>query len=352
MYEGHLVGVVVPAYNEEGLVGDVIRTMPAYVDRMYVVDDASTDDTYAEIERAIEHANRTRDRETDRWSRTAVLLRHETNRGVGGAIKTGYQQAVRDGVDVVAVMGGDGQMPAEQLSKILQPVIDGRVGYAKGNRLITEEHQHEMPRFRYVGNVILSYLTKIASGYWGISDPQNGFTAISTEALERIDFEELYEDYGYCNELLVRLNVANVRVAEVPQPPIYGDEESHIRYSTYIPRVSMMLLRSFCWRLWRLSTTGLHPVALGYGIAGVLFAGGTTALMRCSGSAETESRSTLATVSLVTSIAVGLVAMILDRDGNRSLSTVVSAAEEPTADGQSDAEAPTEARNADTRSPR
>lgn len=350
MYDGHLVGVVVPAYNEVGLVGDVIRTMPEFVDRVYVVDDASTDDTYAEIKRASEHVNRTREAETDsgRWSQTVVPLRHETNRGVGGAIKTGYKKAVRDGVDVTAVMGGDGQMPPEQLSKILQPVVDGRAGYAKGNRLISPARQHEMPRFRYLGNNILSYLTKIASGYWGISDPQNGFTAISMEALERIDLDALYEDYGYCNELLVRLNVANVRVAEVPQPPVYGDEESHIQYSTYIPKVSTMLLRSFCWRLWTLVTTSLHPVGLGYVTAGVLFTGGITALVRSLWSTEAESRSTVATVALVASFVAGCVAMVVDRDVNRALTTVTSSSQDSADDEQEDVEAPTGAQPSDT----
>lgn len=332
MYEGCLVGVVVPAYNEEGLVGDVVRTMPAYVDRIYVVDDASTDGTHAEIERAAEHVNRTRDAEKEGWSRTAVPLRHETNRGVGGAIKTGYQQAVRDGVDVVTVMGGDGQMPPEHLTRVLQPVVDGRAGYAKGNRLLDAETRDEMPRFRYVGNNILSYLTKVASGYWGVSDPQNGFTAISREALERVDLDGLYEGYGYCNELLVRLNVAGVRVAEVSHPPVYGDEESHISYSTYIPKVSMMLLRSFSWRLRKLSADGVHPTAFSYGAAGVLFGWGVTKLVRSSGTDRSGFGSITAAVVLLASFAAGLIAVMVDRNGNRSLSTVVSEPADRTTD--------------------
>jgi glycosyltransferase involved in cell wall biosynthesis len=349
MYEGRLVGVVVPAYNEEGLVGEVIRTMPVYVDRIYAVDDASTDDTSAEIEEAAEHLNRTRDTEKERYFRTVVPLRHETNRGVGGAIKTGYQQAVQDGVDVAAVMGGDGQMPPEHLSKILQPVVNGNAGYAKGNRLIDAGPDYEMPRFRYLGNNILSYLTKIASGYWGLSDPQNGFTAVSIDALERIDLDDLYEDYGYCNELLVRLNVANVRVAEVPHPPVYGDEESHIQYSTYIPTVSLLLLRSFCWRLWKLSAAELRPVTLSYATAGALFTGGIAALLRSSGSDRTNLSSIVATAALLASVLAGVLAMVLDRDGNRSLSTIVSESEEPTDDEEGDAQAPADARNRNTR---
>lgn len=340
MYDGHLIGVVVPAYNEEGLIGEVIRTIPAYVDRVYAVDDASTDGTRAEIQRAAEDVNRTLDAETERWSRTVVPLSHETNRGVGGAIKTGYRQAVADGIDVVSVMGGDGQMPPEELMKILRPITDGRAGYAKGNRLIDLKPRDEMPLFRYVGNNILSQLTKIASGYWGVSDPQNGFTAISREALKRLDLDELHEDYGYCNELLVRLNVANVRVAEVPHPPVYGDEESHIKYSTYIPRVSMLLFRSFCWRLRRLSGPGIHPVTLGYSVAAVLFTWWITTVVRSLGIDRRGLESATATVRPLVVFIAGLIAVILDRDGSRSLSTVVPEQTEWTADRPSEDETP------------
>lgn len=331
MYDGCYIGVVVPAYNEEGLVGEVIRTIPAYVDRIYAVDDASTDGTHAEIEGTAEHVNQTRDTEKEDWSRIVVPLRHETNRGVGGAIKTGYQQAVQDGVDVVTVMGGDGQMPPEHLAKVLQPVVDGRADYAKGNRLI-DAGTREMPRFRYVGNNILSYLTKIASGYWGVSDPQNGFTAISKEAVEQLDLDELYEDYGFSNELLVRLNVANVRVAEVPHPPIYGDEESNIQYLRFIPKTSLMLLRSFYWRLRNLSEARVHPIAFSYGAAGILFAWLVTKLIQYFGNNQ-EGLNLITTIAaLVTSSIAGLIAVALDYDENRSLSIVVSEPRDRTID--------------------
>jgi glycosyltransferase involved in cell wall biosynthesis len=245
-----------------------------------------------------------------------VPIRHDTNRGVGGAIKTGYRHALRDGVDVVAVMGGDGQMPPELLADVIRPVVDGHAGYAKGNRLVTPGCRREMPDFRYVGNHLLSYLTKVASGYWGVSDPQNGFTAISQEALDATDFEEMYEDYGYCNDLLTRLNVAGVRVAEVPQPPTYGDEESNIRYSSYIPKVSTMLFHRFCWRVWTRYTTSLHPVALCYWAAGSLFAVGSTSLVRDIRSEGSGVRSASTALVLIASVLSCLLAMLIDRDVN------------------------------------
>ncbi|MBX0323148.1 glycosyltransferase family 2 protein [Halomicroarcula sp. F13] len=248
MYRDATVAVVVPAYNEEGLVGETIETIPGYVDRIYAVEDGSTDGTWAEIRQTAERVNAA---STSRngFSRRVVPIKHDANRGVGGAIKTGYLAAREDGIDVTAVMGGDAQMQPELLEGVVRPIVEGEADYVKGNRLMNEAHRSGMPRFRYVGNRILTWLTRIASGYWTIGDPQNGYTAISLHALEEAGIEDMYEYYGYCNDLLVRLNVAGLRVVDVPRPANYGDEESHIAYRSYIPKVSGMLLRNFLWRL-------------------------------------------------------------------------------------------------------
>jgi glycosyltransferase involved in cell wall biosynthesis len=252
MYTDHTIAVVVPAYNESGFVGDVIETLPPFVDRVYVIDDQSTDDTWQEITDTAEAVNDSVTA-TDGgagFDRRVVPIQHEENRGVGGAIKTGYLRARDDEIDVTAVMGGDGQMDPTLLERIIAPVVDGEADYVKGNRLVNETDHEEMPRFRLVGNRILTLLTKIASGYWRVGDPQMGYTAISLDALHDADIESMYEFYGYCNDLLVRLNVTNHTVVDVPSPLNYGDEHSDISYITYIPRVSLMLLRTFLWRLW------------------------------------------------------------------------------------------------------
>ncbi|MFC7177459.1 glycosyltransferase family 2 protein [Halosegnis marinus] len=267
MYEGKTVAAVVPAYNEEGHIGGVLDSLPGFVDRAYVVDDGSTDGTWAEIrDRAtgdLPSGERPRPRDgsgslgTDRWARDigpersgteVVPIRHAENRGVGAALKTGYRRALEDGLDVTAVVAGDGQTEPDIVERIVAPVAKGRADYAKGNRLAAGDRD-AMPRFRQVGNFTLSLLTKIASGYWRVMDPQNGSTAISREALADVGIEEMYEDYGYCNDLLVRLNVAGARIADVPRRAVYEDEESHIRYRSYIPKVSALLLRDFLWRL-------------------------------------------------------------------------------------------------------
>ncbi|TYL38962.1 glycosyltransferase family 2 protein [Natronococcus pandeyae] len=285
MYRGHTIGVVVPAYNEAEFVGDVIETVPSYVDRVYVVDDRSTDDTWTEITRHAARVNneaRATVRERDAlvanggstFDRRVVPIRHAENRGVGGAIKTGYLRALEDAIDATAVMAGDGQMDPEQLPSLLDPIVADEADYAKGNRLVSDDYRRGMPRFRLFGNALLTFLTKVASGYWRTMDPQNGYTAISADALEAIDVESMYEDYGYPNDLLVRLNTNELRVADVAMPAVYGDEESNIDYTTYVPKVSVLLVRTFAWRLGRRYPIGdAHPVPLFYA-AGALAAGG------------------------------------------------------------------------------
>jgi len=249
MYRDSTIGVVVPAYNEEGYVRKVVETMPDFVDRVYLVDDCSTDGTLAEIESAV--AEKRADDPVDgafdeRW----VLIHHEVNRGVGGAITTGYERALEDRVDATAVLAGDAQFNPDILDHVLDPVVSGDVAYAKGSRFLRDDWD-AMPRFRVLGNAILTPLTQLASGYRGLTDPQNGYTAISLEALEAVPLETLYEDFGFANDLLVKLNVAGLPIADVERPAAYGYQnwKSHIDYKRFIPRLSALLLRDFVWRL-------------------------------------------------------------------------------------------------------
>lgn len=287
MYREHSIGVVVPAYNEEGFIGDVIRDMPEYVDRIFVIDDCSTDGTWDEVLTAAREYQadtnlgdnpsdsvvaatdggfllKNRAERHDRIGRV-VPIEHTENLGAGGAIKTGYLAAREDGIDITATVDGDGQMDLSLLPKLLDPIVEGDADYAKGNRLLYEEFRVEMPKFRFFGNSILTFLTKISSGYWKTMDPQNGYTAISLYALENAGIEDMYEYYGYCNDLLVKMNAKGIRVADVAMPAVYGDEESSIQYSTYIRKVSLMLLRNFCWRLKvKYLVLDFHPLAFFY----------------------------------------------------------------------------------------
>jgi glycosyltransferase involved in cell wall biosynthesis len=235
MYQGYSIAVVMPAYNEEVLIGRAVEGVPSFVDRIYVVDDASTDAT-PQIIRGFDE------------SRVCTLF-HGRNRGVGAAIVTGYKRTVEEGMDIAVVMAGDNQMNPAELPRLLTPLVEGEADYAKGNRLSEREHRHGMSSWRLFGNRLLAVLTKVASGYWSIGDPQNGYAAITTKTLRQINLDRVYPRYGYCNDLLVRLNVANCRVVDVPMPARYGDEKSNIRYGGYIRTVSAVLLRGFLWRI-------------------------------------------------------------------------------------------------------
>ena len=280
MYRGKTVAVVIPAYNEEQFIGSVIEGVPDFVDRLYVVDDCSTDGTWEKIR---EHA--TSDTETKKQvtpdggqvQSQVVPIRHETNRGVGGAIKTGYQRALQEGIDVTAVIAGDGQMEPEILDRFIDPIVDGIADYTKGNRLRTADLHSDMPTWRHLGNSLLTFLTKIASGYWKMNDPQNGYTAISLNALETLELDSLYDRYGFSNDILVNLNAHGLRVADIPMKAVYGDEESDIRYSTFVPSLSVLLFRDFLWRLkTKYLILDFHPLVLLY-VLGTL--GGFTGFM-------------------------------------------------------------------------
>jgi glycosyltransferase involved in cell wall biosynthesis len=314
MYKDKSVGVVVTAYDEDAFVGRVIETVPSFVDRIYAVDDASPDDCWEVIQRTAERINDAAEPERaiadGGDGRRVVPIRHEENRGYGGAVKTGYERAVGDGLDVVAVMNGDGQMDPAILERIVDPVATGEADYAKGNRLLTPEDRASMSTFRFVGNAMLTGLSKFAAGYWTISDPQNGYTAISREAIETLDFEAITDEYGFLNHLLTHLNVNEFRVADVPMTAVYGDETSSIGYSSFIQFVSMLLLRSFLWRLkTRYVVRTFHPAVVFYGAGATGLVGGLLGLVGSLGRRLRGTESFTAAVASFVAFLVGTVAL-------------------------------------------
>lgn len=279
MYLEQTIAVVVPAYNEQQHVANVLETIPPFVDRIYAVDDASTDDTWSVISRTAKRRNR---RHEELGNRPPVVpIQHERNRGAGGAVLTGYRYALRDEMDVVAVMDGDGQMNPAHLERIVAPVAEGIVGYAKGNRLGHASDRNDMSRWRLFGNFLLTQLTRAASGYWEMSDPQNGFTAISRGSLETLPLDELYQDYGFLNHVLVELQAANVRIADVAHPAQYGAESSGIRYHRFVPGLSALLGRAMLRRVLRESLlVRFHPRCVGYAAGPLAVAVGMASSLR------------------------------------------------------------------------
>jgi glycosyltransferase involved in cell wall biosynthesis len=303
MLNGQKIAVVVPAYNEEVQIALVISSMPDFVDRIVVVNDRSTDETarvveryiaedktliielkpfpnevvpnlYNRAEQVVDAINRSEIKhyipsevankypERDR----IILINHLENGGVGAAISRGYKWCKDHAIDCTAVMAGDGQMDPEELESICAPVANGEVDYAKGNRLIHASAKYVIPKIRLFGNSVLSMLTKIASGYWRVSDTQTGYTAISLKAMHKVRLHDIYKRYGMPNDLLVKLNIAQCTIKEVEIKPIYEvGEKSKMRIMLVIPTVSLLLLRSFFKRIYiKYLLRDFHPLCLFY----------------------------------------------------------------------------------------
>ncbi len=259
MFNEQKIAVTVPCYNEETQVGTVISTMPSFVDKIYIVDDCSKDRT-SEVAR-------------NSGDPRVVVIRHEKNQSVGGAIATGYKAALADGYDVVAVMAGDGQMDPADLMDVCQPVLDGVADYVKGNRFSYANGVSMIPKLRFTGNFVLSVLTKVVSGYWHVADTQCGYTAINKEALENIDLNDIYPTYGCPNDILTKLNIAEMRVADVPVKPVYHvGEQSKMKIPRVIGPILLLLSRLFVQRMVQkyMVRTG-HPLVLAYIASFVMF---------------------------------------------------------------------------------
>lgn len=297
------IAVVVPAYNEETQIKGVIETMPDFVDRIVVVNDLSKDRTKTIVQSII--ASNTKDYSNvkigfrkiipNRYNEAEVVLQnkqiedskyftrseifnplpekdriilinHIENGGVGAAISSGYKWCFDNNIDCTAVMAGDGQMDPSELYAICEPVVNHCVDYVKGNRLIHRSAKLIIPNKRFFGNSVLSILTKLASGYWRVSDTQTGYTAISLSGLKSIDIHKIYPRYGMPNDMLVKLNIASCTLREVEIKPVYRiGEMSKMKINKVIPRISWLLFVSFFKRIWRkYFIRNFHPLFVFY----------------------------------------------------------------------------------------
>jgi glycosyltransferase involved in cell wall biosynthesis len=312
VFEGKRVGVVVPAYDEEALIGATLGGIPPLVDRIIVVDDGSSDST-------ADRAQATGDPRVE-------VITHEQRGGVGAATVTGYRRALAEGMDVVVVMNGDNQMDPEDLPKLVAPVARGELDYAKANRLATGQAWQLIPKTRFFGNAILSMLTKVASGYWHVADSQSGYTVVSREMLELLDLEHIYTNYGFPNDMLVHLNVWNARVRDFPSRPIYGvGERSNMRYRHVVPRIAWLLVRGFFWRLWeKYVKRDFHPLVFFYvmgfiaTVAGVLL-GLVVVGYRIAGYSIPIATVVLVALLVISGLQFTLFAMWFDMESNKDL---------------------------------
>jgi glycosyltransferase involved in cell wall biosynthesis len=312
MLDGKRVAVVVPAHDEEALIGGTLAGIPEFVDRVYVVDDDSGDATAARAQEA--------------GDPRVEVISHPQNEGVGAAIVTGYRRALAEGVDVTCVMAADGQMDPADLERIVDPVARGEVEYAKANRLFTGQAWTLMPRHRYLGNAVLSMLTKIASGYWHVADSQSGYTAISRKTLEQLDLDRIYRRYGFPNDMLVHLNVWSARVRDIPSRPIYGvGERSEIKLWRVIPSIAWLLFKGFFWRLReKYVIRDFHPLVFFYmlgillTVAGLVL-GAVETILRLKGNELTTPTMILVALLLISGSQFTLFAMWFDMESNKDL---------------------------------
>jgi glycosyltransferase involved in cell wall biosynthesis len=259
MYKNHRITTVIPAHNEARHIAQVVVSIPEYVDHVVVVDDCSLDHT-SDVALATE-------------DRRLLTLRMPFNQGVGGATLAGYRKALEIKSDIVVKMDGDGQMAPEYLLALLDALIDEGYDYAKGNRFLAAESLEFMPRHRLLGNVVLTFMTKLASGYWNLFDPQNGYTAITAEALRPLDFNSIHKRFFFENDMLIHLNLSNRRVKDVAIPARYGEEKSDLNPFKVSMTFPLLLLRRFFRRIYeKYVLRDFSPIALFF-FAGLLLFG-------------------------------------------------------------------------------
>ncbi len=222
-----LIAVVIPCYRVRSHIQGVIKGIGREVSRIYVIDDACPERTGEFVRSQIK-------------DKRIQVLSHAENRGVGGAVITGYKAAITEGMDVVVKIDGDGQMNPQLIPTIARPVLEGNADYSKGNRFDSLENLFGMPKLRIFGNAVLSLWSKVSSGYWTVTDPTNGFTAIHRKALEAINLDKVRRSYFFESDMLFRLSIANCVVTDVPMVALYGDEKSNLKISK--------VLWEFPWR--------------------------------------------------------------------------------------------------------
>ena len=253
MYKNKTIAVVIPTYNDGLLLKDTLSGIPAYVDNIFVVNDGSEKETDEIIQTAKSIDSRIH------------CINHEVNMGLGQSLVDGYLCSLELQVDITAVMAGDNQMAAGDLESVIDPIAENNFDYVKGNRLLREDVISRMPKYRYIGNSLLTLLTKIATGYWKLIDPQCGYTAISYKALSVIPIQSMIKGYGYNAHILNMLNLNNFKAIDVEVEPVYGDEKSKIKVLRYAFNISFLLQRLTIKRLFsKYLVRDFHPLVLFY----------------------------------------------------------------------------------------
>jgi len=240
MYKNKKIAVVIPAYNEEVLIKSTVLTLPSFIDKIIVINDASLDKTKAVLDKI--------------KIKKLKVISHKENKGVGSAITTGYKYSLKNNIDYTVVIGADGQMEPKELKPMLDFIIKKDLDYVKGNRFLKPWTLKDMPITRLLGSLALNLMTKVATGYYFIGDPQSGYTIISLSTLKKLKLDDIYPRYGYPNDMLGKLSKINAKVKDFPISAIYKDEESGLKPLKIIIPYTKLLLKIYKERkgLWLL----------------------------------------------------------------------------------------------------
>jgi dolichol-phosphate mannosyltransferase len=212
------IGVVIPSYKVSAYILDVIANIGPEVDKIYVVDDCCPEQVGELVKKNC-------------FDERVTVITHEANEGVGGAVMTGYRAAILDDLDIVVKLDGDGQMDPDMLVVFVNPILNGKADYTKGNRFFDLEQIRTMPTIRIFGNALLSFMNKLSSGYWNIFDPTNGYTAIHLNVARRLPFSKISKGYFFESDMLFRLYTIKAVVMDIPMNAKYGDEVSNLKIS-------------------------------------------------------------------------------------------------------------------------
>ena len=309
MYEGKRIALVIPAYNESKLIKPTLENVPDVIDHIYVIDDASTDNMAEVVSECAAKDPR------------IELIRHKENCGPGQGIITGYKASHAANYDITVVAGGDYQMPLDQVENLLKPLVNDEADYTKGNRFMTGGRAFDdMPKTRLFANTLISLLTKIASGLYKIFDVVDGYTAITKNAIDMVNWDRAWKGYGYPMDFLIRLSAHGLRVKDIPRRAIYleGERQSQIKGFRYALRVSPMLVRGFFWRLViKYIFRDFHPLIFFYAMGltlfplGVLF-GFYLVYSQIIGIGVTGPRAILAALLIITGLQSLLFAILFD----------------------------------------
>ena len=287
------IHVVIPAYQVERHIVDLIGRIDSSIEKIWVVDDACPNGSGKLLESKV------------RDKRVEVLYNSE-NQGVGGAVVAGYKSALEAGAEVVVKLDGDGQMHPEDIATLVRPIELGEADYTKGNRFDSLDDLYLMPRIRIFGNAVLSLWSKISSGYWGVTDPTNGFTAIHRAVLSKLELGKLSKRYFFESDMLFRLNISGAVVEDVALPARYGNEKSNLKIRKVLVEFPIKHTKNLFKRIfyryylreWSIASFEL-PLAIGLGIFGAWFGLSSFVAAAEAGRATTAGQATISSLAII-----------------------------------------------------